>query len=497
MKGKSTRLPRKASQTRAEVARLKRREEALRKSEARLKEAQQLAYIGYWERDLVSDRITWSEETYRIFGMPTQERALNQAELQQLIHPDDRQLQSQALTKALRGLCHYDVEYRIVRPDGEVRFVHVRDEVTQDKSGRPIRVFGTVQDITGRKQAEAKLREHEELLRVLTENANDYIRVHDLEGRSVYGSPSVERLYGRQPTVLFECVHPDDLEACQRWWKQVVAGESRRLEWRARDFSGQWHWLETSASRLEYRGQPRILTVCRDVTERKRAEESLKASEAKFREFIQSSYDIILFADREGNILDINPRAEQLTGYPQSDLLKMNIFQHLIVQEDQPLMREVFKDLFEGRPRTYEERWKTREGKIIYLEGLSVARMSQKGEVLSTFCTLRDITERRLAEQAVRESQQLLQQVLATLPVGVVVTNQAGDIILANATAKHIWGDVIVSGRDRWAQTKGFWHDSGKRIAPADWASVRALTQGQTSLNELIDIETFDGQQKK
>jgi signal transduction histidine kinase len=101
------------------------------------------------------------------------------------------------------------------------------------------------------------------------------------------------------------------------------------------------------------------------------------------------------------------------------------------------------------------------------------------------------------ADQARGESEQLLQQVLATMPVGVAVADRAGDIVLANAASKRIWGDMmIVSGHERWARSKGFWHDSGRRVAPAEWASVRALSQGQTSLNELIDIETFDGQRR-
>ena len=95
------------------------------------------------------------------------------------------------------------------------------------------------------------------------------------------------------------------------------------------------------------------------------------------------------------------------------------------------------------------------------------------------------------------ESQlQLLRQVLETLPVGVAVVDRAGDILLANATSQRIWGDLIVSGDDRRAQSIGFWHDSGKRIAPTEWASVRAVSEGKTSLNELIDIETFHGQRK-
>jgi signal transduction histidine kinase len=100
-----------------------------------------------------------------------------------------------------------------------------------------------------------------------------------------------------------------------------------------------------------------------------------------------------------------------------------------------------------------------------------------------------EIAERRRTEQS-------LQSVLATLPVGVIVTDREGDIVLSNAMAQQIWGGMILSGHERWAESKGFWHDSGKRIDSEAWASVRALRKGQTSLNELIDIETFDSQKK-
>lgn len=105
-------------------------------------------------------------------------------------------------------------------------------------------------------------------------------------------------------------------------------------------------------------------------------------------------------------------------------------------------------------------------------------------------------TKRKRAEPAVEEREILLRLVLATLPVGVAVTDRVGDIVLANAASKLIWGDTIVSGRQRWAQTKASWHDTGQSISPTEWASVKALSEGKTSLNELIDIETYDGQRK-
>jgi signal transduction histidine kinase len=105
--------------------------------------------------------------------------------------------------------------------------------------------------------------------------------------------------------------------------------------------------------------------------------------------------------------------------------------------------------------------------------------------------------ERERCEETARDSRELLRQVLATLPVGVAVTDQAGDIILTNAALRGIWGDGIVApGRERWAGIRGYWHESGRRVAPAEWASVRALAQGRTTLNELIDIDTSDDRRR-
>ena len=126
-------------------------------SEGKLEEAQRLAHVGHWERDPDTDLLTWSDETYRIFGLPPQERTINLAGLPELIHPEDRQIMIQAVAEALRGGPRYDVEYRVVRPNGEVRLVHSQGDVMWDESGRPRRMFGTVQDITERKRAEQRL----------------------------------------------------------------------------------------------------------------------------------------------------------------------------------------------------------------------------------------------------------------------------------------------------------------------------------------------------
>jgi PAS domain S-box-containing protein len=145
----------------------------LGESERKLEEAQRLTRVGYWERDPDTDIITWSDETYRIFGLKPQERILTLAQLPELIHPEDRQIMVQAAADALgSGGRRYDVEYRIVRPNGEVRLVHSQGDITRDESGQPRRMFGSVQDITERKKAEQRLVAQHAVTQILAQAAS-------------------------------------------------------------------------------------------------------------------------------------------------------------------------------------------------------------------------------------------------------------------------------------------------------------------------------------
>src|SRR6267142_1861710 len=140
-------------------------------SERSLEEAQRISHVGYWERDLATNRYTWSDETYRIFGLQPQERVFSFDEVQELLHPADRQVRAAAVAEALRGGPRYDVEYRVVRPNGEVRFVRSVGDVVRDESGRPRRVFGTVQDITERKRGEHRRMAQHTVTQILAEAA--------------------------------------------------------------------------------------------------------------------------------------------------------------------------------------------------------------------------------------------------------------------------------------------------------------------------------------
>jgi PAS domain-containing protein len=127
----------------------KRAEEALRDSESKLAEAQRVAHVGYWERDLTTDLLTWSDESFRIFGLASGKGRVAYTRFQEFIHPEDRQ---RTVAAAGGGA---------VRPNGELGIVHSQGDVMRDESGRPRRMFGIVQDITACKRAEEDLRESE------------------------------------------------------------------------------------------------------------------------------------------------------------------------------------------------------------------------------------------------------------------------------------------------------------------------------------------------
>ena len=140
-----------------EITERKRTEEALRKSDERLREAQAMAHMGNWDWDITGNSIFWSDEIYRIFGLKPREFGANYEAFLSLVHPDDREAVNLAVRDALNNRKAYEISHRIVRPDGTERIVHERAAVTCVADGRPVRMAGTVQDVTEHRKMEAEI----------------------------------------------------------------------------------------------------------------------------------------------------------------------------------------------------------------------------------------------------------------------------------------------------------------------------------------------------
>src|SRR5437899_979772 len=152
------------------------------------------------------------------------------------------------------------------------------------------------------------------------------------------------------------------------------------------------------------------------------------------------SHDVILSLDRVGNILCINQRGVQLSGYSETELRGANVFELLLLPEDQQIARAMLADVLAGKAREYEVRWKTKDGAVIHFDGATVPRLSDAGEFLSTLCTLRDVTERKYAEERLRKSEEKYRDLIEISPDAIYVVDANGVCVLGNRAGADLVG---------------------------------------------------------
>src|SRR5436309_394309 len=152
------------------------------------------------------------------------------------------------------------------------------------------------------------------------------------------------------------------------------------------------------------------------------------------------SHDVILSLDSVENILCINQRGVQLSGYSETELRGANVFELLILPQDRQIARAMLADVLAGKAREYEVRWKTKDGAVIHFDGATVPRLSDAGEFLSTLCTLRDVTERKCAEERLRKSEEKYRDLIEISPDAIYVVDANGICVLGNRAGAELLG---------------------------------------------------------
>jgi PAS domain S-box-containing protein len=255
--------------------------ESLRDSERRLEAAQRIAHVGWWERDYRTSHVELSHEASRIFGVEPVDMPHWQGRWLGLIHPDDRSRTAAASEAALRGGARYDVEYRVVRPDGEERMVHSQGDVIWDEAGQAIRQFGVMQDITDLRRAQEGLRASEARFRTFADHAADAFFLMDKELHVIDVNRQACEGMGYTRDELIG-MRPHDFDAgldagsIAELGKRAAAGDTFTFETLHRRRDGSVFPVEIRSGTFVQAGRVHILALARDITERKQAEEKLR-----------------------------------------------------------------------------------------------------------------------------------------------------------------------------------------------------------------------------
>jgi PAS domain S-box-containing protein len=244
-----------------------------------LEEAQALTHLGSWEWDVASGIIAWSDELYRIYGLKPQERPIGFEEFMGMIHPDDRDRVNKVINESYQSAKEFEFEHRIILPNKQQRTLHGIGKVITDKSGQPVRMIGTSQDITERKKAEAALHQSDERFRAVTNATHDLVYDLDLHKQTMWFNEALQSEYG----------YPNQGDRSFDWWKaRIHPGDAVRIdkqitallksdqqtwhaEYRFRKADGSYAVVRNRAFMLRSTdGVPeRIIGSCLDITQQK------------------------------------------------------------------------------------------------------------------------------------------------------------------------------------------------------------------------------------
>ena len=429
-----------------------RAERELQHSEARLVNAQRVAQLGNWEWDIETDRRYWSEGVYQILGLHPNDVAPSQEAFLERVHPEDRAMVKEAIAQALRQWEPISFEYRIVLPSGAERVIYERNQVTIDGEGQAIRLTGTLQDITGRKRIERELERSEAGLVNAQRIAQLGSWEWELNAERSDWSQEMYQVLGLSPDevtpsfeTFIERVHPEDRNRIKEADAQALGQRDPvGIEYRIELPGGEERIIyERKQANFDAAGNPVSLAgILQDITVRKRVERELERSEARLvnaqriAQLGSWEWDIeakkVHWSDGMYQVLRLSP---------EDDVPSFEAFLERVHPDDREMIRAADAQAHQqSDPLSLEYRVLLPSGEERIMYERNQVMVDGEGKALRLSGTMQDITERKRAEEALRESQERLATPVNTAPIILCAVDRDATITLAEGKGLKLLG---------------------------------------------------------
>ncbi len=407
-------------------------EEALKQSEQRLKEAQALGRIGDWEYDIATQKIEWSDEVYEIFE---RDRALGPPSVEEepgYYAPEEatrlRKFNNSVIKRGIEG----SIDSTAKLPSGKTVFLSAHIRPIKDESGRVIKLFGTIQDITDRKQMEQALRESEQRYRAIFEQASDSIILTDSETLAVVDFNETACLSLGYTPKEFARLRVSDFEAVEsadeimKHSQNIINKGAETFETKHKTKNGELRDVQSNTRPLVIGNKSFVLGVSRDITDQKRIEEKLRESEERYRAIFEQATDSIILTDFDTlAVVDFNDTACHNLGYSREEFSKLTVYDFEAVEPRGELKKH--------RQRTstktdeiVETKHRTKSGEL--RDVIVSVRPITIGGRLFTLGVSRDVTDQKRLEEQQKQLEQKAQFASRLASVGELASGVAHEI---------------------------------------------------------------------
>ena len=387
----------------------------LGESEALLTQAQRLARLGSWEIDVDTGLTAWSAALYELFDRDPADGPITADQFASTLPEAERAAFEAVVRRAFFEHEPSQVEFRHPSPDGRTRWLKAISVPVRDADGRVVRIRGTLQDISESRVTERLLRESAERDRLLWQTSTDVVLMVGEDDLIRFCNPAIEQVLGWRPEDVIgrplTILQPERLhEAHRRGFARYLAGGQRKLDWRAVEIEalhsdGREIPVEISFSDMQIDGHRIFGAFMRDVTQRRQQQQALQRSEERYRRIVQTAEEGIWMIAADATTTYVNPKMASMLGYAAEEMLGRSMYDFM---DDRARAdaRENVRRREQGISEQHDFRLTRKDGGDLWTAMSTSAAFDADGRYDGALAMVTDITERRRAEEALRESEE-------------------------------------------------------------------------------------------